>query len=164
MKNDDRDNLFDPVPLRWTIILTAISLIALFLVHYYSIRPVILYQVTAAPSSAPSVPVEENPPAVGNEVPVAEEESGEQGGDEVPWSGEDTESGPQEVLMEKSVALNTASLSELDRLPGVGPELAQRIVDYRSEHGGFTALEELTQVDGIGEKIFEKLEPYVYID
>ena len=50
------------------------------------------------------------------------------------------------------VNLNTATLDELDSLPGVGPVTAQKILDWRSAHGPFTAIDELLEVDGIGEK------------
>ena len=50
------------------------------------------------------------------------------------------------------VNINTASLSELQTLPGVGPVLAQRIIDYRTEHGSFRSPEELSKVEGIGQK------------
>ncbi|PKL78686.1 MAG: hypothetical protein CVV27_02915 [Candidatus Melainabacteria bacterium HGW-Melainabacteria-1] len=53
--------------------------------------------------------------------------------------------------------LNQANVSELDRLPGVGPALAQRIVDWRREHGPFASLDDLLQVKGIGEKKLAKL-------
>jgi competence protein ComEA len=49
------------------------------------------------------------------------------------------------------VNLNTATLEQLDELPGVGPATAQKIVDYRQEHGGFGSVEELGQVPGIGD-------------
>jgi competence protein ComEA len=50
------------------------------------------------------------------------------------------------------IHLSTASVDQLDEIDGIGPELAGRIVEYRTEHGGFRSLEELGEVDGIGEK------------
>ncbi|MEO7069890.1 MAG: helix-hairpin-helix domain-containing protein, partial [Nostocoides sp.] len=55
------------------------------------------------------------------------------------------------------VNLNTADLTALDGLPGVGPVLAQRILDWRTAHGRFTSVEELGEVSGIGEKLLGQL-------
>ena len=61
------------------------------------------------------------------------------------------------------VNLNTADLATLETLPGVGPVLAQRILDWRTEHGRFTAVEELGEVSGIGDKIYAQLAPKVTV-
>ncbi len=55
------------------------------------------------------------------------------------------------------VSLGSATVEQLDGLDGIGPTLAKRIVDYRTRHGGFRSLEQLQEVDGIGEKRFQAL-------
>jgi len=55
------------------------------------------------------------------------------------------------------VALNTATVDQLDGLPGVGPVLAQHIIDYRTQHGGFRSVDELREVNGIGDRRFADL-------
>ena len=55
------------------------------------------------------------------------------------------------------IDINTATVSMLDALPGIGPVLAQRIVDYREANGNFTALSQLTNVEGIGSKRLEEI-------
>ncbi len=62
------------------------------------------------------------------------------------------------------INLNTATLEELDSLPGIGEVLAQRILDYREEHGGFQSLEDLMKVDGIGESTFEELKGKITLE
>jgi competence protein ComEA len=56
------------------------------------------------------------------------------------------------------VDLNTATVEQLTVLPGVGPTLAARIVEYRQKSGGFHSAEELLNVRGIGERNFKKIE------
>ncbi|RZT27248.1 competence protein ComEA [Kribbella sp. VKM Ac-2569] len=59
------------------------------------------------------------------------------------------------------VNLNTATLDQLDALPGVGPVLAQRILDYRTQNGPFTTIDQLQEVPGVGPKKFDSLKPHV---
>ena len=59
--------------------------------------------------------------------------------------------------------LNTATLADLETLPGVGPVTAQSILAWRTQHQRFTRVEELQEVDGIGPKTMEKLRPHVRV-
>lgn len=70
-----------------------------------------------------------------------------------------------EKNIEKSgrVNLNTASLEELDTLPGIGPATAGLIISYRESYGGFAAIEEIKNVKRIGDKTFEKLKDRICV-
>lgn len=59
------------------------------------------------------------------------------------------------------VNINAAGLAELETLPGIGPALAQRILDYRAAHGPFRSLEDLKNVSGIGDMRFAELKDYI---
>jgi competence protein ComEA len=62
------------------------------------------------------------------------------------------------------LGINTASASELEKLPGIGRGLAERIVAYREEHGPFRRVEHLMLVRGISEKKFRELQPLVRVE
>ncbi len=59
--------------------------------------------------------------------------------------------------------LNAATVSDLDTLPGIGPVLAQRVVDWRTAHGAFTSIDQLRQISGLGGKKFDALAPLVRV-
>lgn len=84
------------------------------------------------------------PPGVDSGTPSADED-GEAGGDE-------------------PIELNSADADELESLSGVGEVTAQRILDWRTDNGGFTAVEELREIDGIGAKRFEELRDQVTVE
>jgi len=93
---------------------------------------------------------EEAPPPVAGPAPPSASASGGSSG---PGGGEGAADAPIDV--------NTATEEELDALPGVGPSIAAAIVAYREENGGFTAVEELLEVPGIGEAKLAEITPLV---
>jgi len=61
------------------------------------------------------------------------------------------------------ININTATQAQFESLPGIGPKVAQRIVEYRQKNGQFKKIEDLMNVKGIGEKSFVKLKPYLTV-
>jgi competence ComEA-like helix-hairpin-helix protein len=66
-------------------------------------------------------------------------------------------------LPSRPMDLNTATLEQLERLPGVGPVTAQRILDFRKSSGPFLKVEDLLAVKGISSKRLEKIRPYITV-
>ena len=155
--------------IRASIILVAVAVTCFILVPVYGVRPIEVVHVTnevvtvatATPRPAPTASPTPVPAAGG----VAEGSSAAASEAPAPEASPAPAEEPvlEEVLVEKSVDINQASLEELDRLPGIGPALGQRIIDYREQNNGFYDIEEIMEVSGIGEKTFQKLEPYIYV-
>lgn len=61
------------------------------------------------------------------------------------------------------IEMNEANLEDWVRLPGIGEVYAQRIMSYRHQVNGFSSVEQLLEVKGIGEKRFQKLKPMIYL-
>ena len=71
---------------------------------------------------------------------------------------------PAASVSAKLVDLNTASAEELATVPGIGPALAQRIIEFREKEGRFQRVEDLMKVKGIGEKSFQKLRAHFKVE
>ena len=94
-------------------------------------------------------------PRQGETAPAVPAPTGDAGARGSPGSGS--------VPAEGKINLNTAGAEELATLPRVGPVLAQRIVDWRTQHGEFQRVEELDAVDGFGPKLLEGVLPLVRV-
>jgi competence protein ComEA len=61
------------------------------------------------------------------------------------------------------ISINTATVEEFDALPGIGPQMAQAIVEFREKYGNFSSPEDLLQVPGIGAKKLAALKPHIIV-
>jgi competence protein ComEA len=62
------------------------------------------------------------------------------------------------------ININTASVEELDKLPGIGPAIAKAIIDYRTKSGPFKQIEDINDVKGIGDALFEKIKDQITVE
>jgi competence protein ComEA len=63
--------------------------------------------------------------------------------------------------LDSKISINDASADQLDEIPGVGPSIASRIIDHREKNGPFSSLQQLTDVSGIGPKMFENIKDLI---
>ncbi|KNX39243.1 competence protein ComEA [Luteipulveratus halotolerans] len=116
------------------------------LTHVNLARPVVDGEQVVVPRPGEAVTAAPGGPAVADgAAPASGAPAGDGGG----------ASGP--------VDLNTADAGALDALPGVGPVIAARIVQWRTDNGRFTSVDELTEVSGIGDKLMAQLRPLVRV-
>lgn len=155
-----------------TIIIVSAVLAAVMLVGWYHDSWKTTYlDVSVSASAPPKAAMEKD--ASGETSGNAEEKENNEESTDSAWAVEpsapdisensllSSETGEREVLVEKSIDINSADAEELDKLPGIGPVLAGRIIEYREENGGFADIEELLFVEGIGEKTLEKLRDFI---
>ena len=148
--------------IRASIILVAVAVTCFILVPVYGVRPIEVVHVTNEVTAVATATPRPAPTASPTPEPAGGAAGSSAAASEAPPAPTE-EPALEEVLVEKSVDINQASLEELDRLPGIGPALGQRIIDYREQNSGFYDIEEIMEVSGIGEKTFQKLEPYIYV-
>jgi comEA protein len=81
----------------------------------------------------------------------------------IPSSTVDASSGSSDTTnsINAKVSINTGTEAQLDSLPGIGPTYAQRIIDYRTQHGPFANINDLTNVSGIGPATFDKIKDLI---
>jgi len=101
-------------------------------------------------------------PRIGEENAPPPVQDGKQDSPPTENNGDSAPSGAP--VVGQMINLNTATLEQLDTLPGIGPAIAQRIIDYRENIGGFTSIEEVTQVSGIGEATFAKIKDLIIVN
>jgi competence protein ComEA len=79
-------------------------------------------------------------------------------------AGKPSDNASPEYLEKNPLNLNSANVAQLEALPGVGPAMAQKILDYRKQNGGFKSVDELDEVPGVGPKKMEALRPLVDVN
>lgn len=138
--------------LRWGLLLCCAGFLLFGLGLYFgrTTGGTVLYQRPAAASS------------VAAEAPEAPEEPEAPEAPEEPAAPEETETEPEG--MASRVNLNTADTAALESLPGIGPALAQRIIDYRMANGPFQTTAEIQDVRGIGAGIYAKIKDSITVE
>lgn len=138
--------------LRWGLLLCCAGFLLFGLGLYFgrTTGGTVLYQRPAAAST------------VAAEAPEALEEPEAPEAPEEPAAPEETETEPEG--MASRVNLNTADAAALESLPGIGPALAQRIIDYRMANGPFQTTAEIQDVRGIGAGIYAKIKDSITVE
>lgn len=124
----------------------------------------VLFNLLHTPSFSPnSISFDETMPVMTDVSPADfTDDMQEEGLNETPSSTEVVSSGPDSG--EQYYNLNTVTFDQLLEVPGIGEVKASAILDMRDDLGGFTSVEQLLDVSGIGESTYDKIAPYFYVD
>ena len=121
-------------------------------------------KIGAAPNIVPSAPIPAAPAVAARTPPSLSPLPSVKAGKSSLSKSSDSRSGKIIAESGEQVGLNSATVEQLERLPGVGPSMAARILAYRQQAGGFSKVEDLTLVTGIGPKKFAKIAPFVTLN
>ena len=161
---------------RFIVVISCITAIftAIMVVYNFSVQPPFGSAVAAAANGSSRADFDSLFASDSARVPAAssgrlsESVSGSApAGRETEPAGESSSTGSgktsysQKDLPDSPVDINTATLEQLETLPGIGESRAKSILDYRNRHGGFKSINELDNVEGIGSGIIRKITPYV---
>lgn len=145
--------------IRWLLCLTLIAF-----TNWQEVLKTLPASILIAPAPpAPRPVVAQDPVPEKSESPAKPEKSDKSDKSEKSESRTKTDARNAKAATSALVNINTATVQELDGLPGIGLHMAQRIVDYRQKNGAFKRVEDLMGVQGIGEKNFQKLKPLITI-
>jgi competence protein ComEA len=119
-------------------------------------------QIVVAALAQPS-PEQETPAQVIETTPTSsvDRSSSGQGSPAASPAAPKSDAQPQVAAPAHKISINRAGPEEFQQLPGIGEKMAKRIIYYRHEHGGFSSLEDLLNVKGIGADTFEQIKPYI---
>ena len=142
------------------LVFVAFVVAVMVLISIYSTKPINIYVVSETPVQEPSAAALEGAAAA-----VGSDLTEEPPARSVPedFFEAASEAGLREVLVERSIDINRADREELEKLPGIGPVLAERIIEYRASYGDFIEIEEIMEVSGIGEGIFSKIRDFIIV-
>ncbi len=127
---------------------------------------IVLQEVLVTLPPETTVPIDTTKPSTQTTHPDAPKDTASKDStskDSTPKDSTPKATKPKEPEVTFPVNINTATLRELDALPGIGEVIGQRIIDYRNAHGPFRSVDELLNVKGIGEKRLADLKPYATV-
>lgn len=157
-KKPERQRAYIGLALLFVLFVAAV----MALVKFRLVHPVNLY-VVSEPSSSEAVSSLPEEVLAENTKEIFREVLGMGEKEYVPAVSSSPQKSEESADATEKININTANAAELEKLPGIGQALAERIIQYREEEGPFSTIEDIMAVKGIGEKKFEKLREYIVV-